>query len=69
MIAARLGDLSKLYQEHLRRLIHPSVGDDEVLRARHGSLISSHIAGGILSAAIDGIKVAEAVAKGVATRA
>ena len=32
--------------------VHPSVGNDAVLRARHASLIASHILGGTLSAAV-----------------
>lgn len=45
-----VGHPGVFYRQLFRSLVHPSVGSDEVLKARHSSLIASHMLGGGLSA-------------------
>ena len=46
--------------------VHPSVGNDDILRARHASLIASHLLGGTLSAAVFAIYFTSTGAPGAA---
>ena len=48
----RIGQLGKRIDLYFGSLVHDSVGNDEVLKARHSSLIASHLLGGLLSAIV-----------------
>ena len=52
MIINRIAAAQAAINEIFRSCVHPDVGADDMLRARHGSLIASHALGGLLSAVV-----------------
>ena len=66
MIAQLHNGVRAAFRRQIGTWVHASVGDDDVLRARHTSLIASHLLGGLLSAAVFALYFAWNGAPGVA---
>ena len=52
MFAQLSARVAAAFNDRVRSWVHPSVGADDVLAARHSSLIASHLLGGVLSAVV-----------------
>ena len=66
MIAHLNNGIRAAFSRQIGSWVHASAGDDDVLRARHSSLIASHLLGGLLSAAVFALYFAWTGAPGAA---